>query len=559
MFIVELVIIFAIVLLITIPLGKYLYKIFSYEKTAGEKFFSSIENFIYRLCGVKDDEEMTWKRYAVSFLTLNIIMIILAFIILRLQKYLPFNPTKAGNMNSFLAFNTAISFVTNTNLQHYAGETAISMLAQNIVIIFLMFASAASGIATAAAIMRGISKQHDTLGNFYKDFIRIIIRVLLPISIVLSLIFVSQGVPQTLGKELSYKTLEGTAQTIVTGPVASLEAIKHLGTNGGGFYAANSAHPFENPSPFTDILEIISMMLIPSALIYTFGLMVKNKKHAIIIYSSLLAVFLILCIGGYMAEKSGGLTYSKLGINTSMGNMEGKETRFGAADSSLFGSVTTAFTTGSVNSSHDSFTPLGGAVPMVFMMLNTIFGGAGSGIENIILYAILTVFITGLMVGRTPEYLGNKIETNEVKLSALSILIHPLLILFASALTIVLKLSSAAMTNPGFHGLSQMFYEFTSASANNGSEFAGFIGNTPYMNSLTAIIMFLGRYITIVLLLAIAGSLARKKKTEPSPGTFRTDNPLFGVLFIATLIIVGALTFFPAIILGPISEYLSLV
>lgn len=559
MFIVELVIIFAIVLLITIPLGKYLFKIFSYESTVGEKFFSSIENFIYKLCGVKDDEEMTWKRYAIAFLTLNITMIILAFIILRLQKYLPFNPTKAGNMNSFLAFNTAISFVTNTNLQHYAGETAISMLAQNIVIIFLMFASAASGIATAAAIMRGISKQNDALGNFYKDFTRIIIRVLLPISIVLSIIFVAQGVPQTLGKELSYKTLEGTTQTIVTGPVASLEAIKHLGTNGGGFFAANSAHPFENPSPFTNILEIISMMLIPSTLIYTFGLMVKNKKHAIIIYSSLLAVFLILCIGGYMAEKSGGLTYSKLGINTSMGNMEGKETRFGAADSSLFGSVTTAFTTGSVNSSHDSYTPLGGAVPMILMMLNTIFGGAGTGIENIILYAILTVFITGLMVGRTPEYLGNKIETKEVKLSALSILIHPLLILFASALTIVLKLSGAAMTNPGFHGLSQMFYEFTSASANNGSEFAGFIGNTAYMNAVTAIIMFLGRYITIVLLLAIAGSLAKKKKAEPSPGTFRTDNPLFGVLFVATLIIVGALTFFPAIILGPIAEYLSLI
>lgn len=559
MFYIELIIIFAIAVLISVPLGKYMYKIFSFEKVPGEKFFNSIENFIYRLCGIKEDRDMSWKKYAASFITINVVMIIFAFIILRFQKYLPYNPTNAGNMDTFLAFNTAVSFVTNTNLQHYAGETGISMLSENIVIIFLMFTSVASAIATAAAIMRGISKKSETVGNFYKDFTRIITRVLLPLSVIVTLLLVSQGVPETLGKVLNINTFGGGKQTIITGPVAALESIKHIGNNGGGFYAANSAHPFENPTPFTNLIEMICMMIIPCSLIYCFGLMVKNRKHAVVIFTSLLVLFVILSAGGYIAEKTGGIKYADLNINTALGNMEGKETRFGASDSSLFSSITTAFTTGSVNSMHDSYTPLGGAVPMLFMMLNTIFGGAGSGIENIILYAILTVFITGLMVGRTPEYLGNKIETREVKLAALAILIHPLLILFSSALTIGLKFAASAMTNPSFHGLSQMFYEFTSAAANNGSEFAGFLANTPYFNTITGIIMFLGRYITIILLLAIAGSLAGKTKTEPSPGTFRTDNPLFGVLLVATIIIIGALTFFPAIILGPIAEYLSLV
>lgn len=555
----ELAIIILIVILITKPLGIYLYKIANYENISNGGFFNFLDNFIYKIIGVDKTIGMSWREYSKAFLITNIIMMLAAFIILLIQGVLPYNPTGAHGMNLALAFNTAISFMTNTDLQHYAGESGITYLSQMTIIVFLMFTSAASGIATAFAIMRGIAQKRDNLGNFYVDFIRIITRVLLPFSIVATLALVSQGVPQTLGKVYAAKTLQGGTQTIITGPIAVLESIKHLGTNGGGFFAANSSHPFENPTPFTNIIEILSMMMIPAALVYTFGLMVKNKKHSIVLYVSLMIIFIGLTSLAIFSETHGGKPYTNMVLNNSLGNMEGKETRFGAGDSAIFSGVTTAFTTGSVNSMHDSFTPFGGAVPLTFMMLNTIFGGDGSGIENIILYAILTVFITGLMVGRTPEYLGNKIETREIKLAALSILIHPLLILFASAITIVLGLAGAHITNPGFHGLTQMIYEFTTAAANNGSEFAGFNGNTTYMNTLTGIIMLLGRYVTIVLLIAIAGSMARKTKLEPSPGTFRTDNALFGVLFIAIIMIVGALTFFPALILGPISEFLSLV
>lgn len=552
-------IVILLVILITKPLGIYLYNIASCEDMSRGGFFNVIENYIYKFIGIDKNEGMNWKKYVSAFLTTNLIMAFAAFIILMLQAFLPYNPTGAKGMNLSLAFNTAISFITNTNLQHYAGESGISFLAQMIVIVFLMFTSAASGIATAFAIMRGIAKKRDDLGNFYVDFSRIIIRLLLPLSMVVTLLLVAQGVPQTLGRIETAKTLQGGAQTIITGPIAVLESIKHIGTNGGGFFAANSSHPFENPTPFTNIIEILSMMIIPASLVYTFGLMVGNKKHARVLYTSLMIIFIILTTGAIYAETSAAKPYISTGINNSLGNMEGKETRFGAGDSAIFAGVTTAFTTGSVNSMHDSFSPLGGGVPLTFMMLNTIFGGEGAGIENIILYAILTVFITGLMVGRTPEYLGNKIETKEIKLAALAILIHPLLILFASALTLVLGLAGSHITNPGFHGLTQMIYEFTTSAANNGSEFAGFAGNTDYMNTLTGIVMFIGRYGTIIMLIAIAGSMAKKTKLEPSPGTFKTDNVLFGVLFVATIMIVGALTFFPALILGPIAEFLSLV
>lgn len=555
----ELTIIILIVILITKPLGTYLYKTASYKDISKNSFFNSIDDFIYKIIGVNKTLGMNWWEYSKAFLVTNIVMILIAFVILMLQAILPYNPTRAQGMSLALAFNTAISFMTNTNLQHYAGESGISYLSQMIVIVFLMFTSAASGIASAFAIMRGISQKREDLGNFYVDFTRIITRVLLPLSFVVTLLLVSQGVPQTIGGVQSARTLQGGVQTIITGPVAVLEAIKHIGTNGGGFFAANSAHPFENPNVLTNLIEIISMMIIPAALVYTFGLMSGNKKHSRVLYIALMIIFIGLTSGAIYSEAHGGKPYTSIGINNTLGNMEGKETRNGASDSAIFAGVTTAFTTGSVNSMHDSFTPLGGGVPLTFMMLNTIFGGEGAGIENIILYAILTVFITGLMVGRTPEYLGNKIETKEIKLAALSILIHPLLILFASALTIVTGLAGNHITNPGFHGLTQMIYEFTSAAANNGSEFAGFTGNTAYMNTLTGILMFLGRYITIIMLISIAGSMAKKAKLEPSPGTFRTDNALFGVLFVATIMIVGALTFFPALILGPISEFLSLV
>lgn len=555
----ELTIIVFIIILITKPLGIYLYKIANYKNLSEGSFFNSIDNFIYKIIGVDKTAGMTWREYSKAFLITNLLMILVSFIILIAQAILPYNPTAAKGMSLSLAFNTAISFMTNTNLQHYAGENGITFLSQMIVVVFLMFTSAASGIASAFAIMRGIAQKREDLGNFYIDFTRIITRLLLPFSIIITLILVSQGVPQTLGGTQIAKNLQGGIQSIITGPIAVLESIKHIGTNGGGFFGANSAHPFENPSQVTNIIEMLSMMMIPAALIYTFGLMVGSKKHSRVLYISLMIVFISITSLGIYSEVHGGKPYTTIGINNSLGNMEGKETRFGASDSAIFAGVTTAFTTGSVNSMHDSYTPLGGGVPLTFMMLNTIFGGDGAGIENIILYAILTVFITGLMVGRTPEYLGNKIETKEIKLAALAILVHPLLILFASAITIVSGLAGAHITNPGFHGLTQMIYEFTSAAANNGSEFAGFAGNTNYMNTLTGILMFLGRYLTIMMLMAIAGSMSKKTKLEPSPGTFKTDNALFGVLFIGIIVIVGALTFFPALILGPISEFLSLV
>jgi len=547
------------VILITKPLGTYLYKTANYNDMSKGGLFNSIDNFIYKVIGVDKTAGMSWREYSIAFLITNLIMIVAVFIILMIQGILPYNPTGAKSMSLALAFNTAISFMTNTNLQHYAGESGITYLSQMVVVVFLMFTSAASGIATAFAIMRGIAEKRDNLGNFYVDFTRIITRVLLPLSIVITLVLVSQGVPQTMGGIQKVATLQGGTQSIITGPVAVMESIKHIGTNGGGFFGANSAHPFENPTPITNVLEILSMMIIPAALVYTFGLMVGNKKHSRVLYISLMVIFIGLTSAGIYSEAHGGKPYTTMALNNSLGNMEGKETRFGAGDSAIFAGVTTSFTTGSVNSMHDSFTPLGGGVPLTFMMLNTVFGGEGAGLENIILYAILTVFITGLMVGRTPEYLGNKIETKEIKFAALAILVHPLLILFASAVTIVLGLANVHITSPGFHGLTQMIYEFTTATANNGSEFAGFAGNTPYMNTLTGILMFLGRYITIIMLLAIAGSMSKKTKLEPSPGTFRTDNALFGVLFVSIIMIVGALTFFPALILGPISEFLSLV
>ncbi|KHO63146.1 potassium ABC transporter ATPase [Thermoanaerobacter sp. YS13] len=556
---IELFVMIVIIAFLTKPFGTYMYKIFEYKPMKLDKVFLPVENFIYKLSGINAQEEMDWKKYALSFLLVNTVMMIIGYIILRIQGFLPLNPTGVKNMESSLAFNTAISFMTNTNLQHYAGENGITFLSQMIVIIFLMFTSAASGLVTAAAIMRGLGKKTKLLGNFYADFVRVTVRLLLPISMVVTLILVWQGVPQTFTGKIAVDTLEGGRQTIITGPVAVLESIKHLGTNGGGFFGANSSHPFENPTWFTNMIEMILMMLLPASLIYTYGLMINNKKHALVLYISLFVIFILLAVGAVYAESHPGAAYSKLHIDgTPYGNYEGKEVRFGVSQSALFATVTTAFTTGSVDSMHDSYTPLGGAVPLILMMLNTIFGGDGAGLQNIIMYAMLTVFLTGLMVGRTPEYLGRKIETKEIKLIAIAILVHPFLILFSSALTVMLKVGVSSVTNPLYHGLTQVLYEFSSAAANNGSEFAGFIGNTVFMNIMTGLVMFFGRYITIILMLAVAGSMAEKIPAPPSPGTFRTDNVIFGTIFIAVVLIVGALTFFPAVILGPISEFLSM-
>lgn len=542
--------------LIIIPLGKYVYKVIDMQKGTADLFFDAIDNFIYKIAGIKK-EEMNWKQYLMSLIIVNGVMAIFAYVIFRIQNVLPLNPNGIKSMEQSLSFNTAISFITNTNLQDYAGESGLSYLSQMIGITFLMFTSAASGLSAAAVFIRIIIGRK-TAGNYFVDLTRIITRILLPLSVAVSLILIFQGVPQTLSHNQTITTIEGKYQDIALGPVASLEAIKQIGTNGGGFFNANSAHPFENPTPITNLIEILSMMAIPGALVIAFGHMIKNKKQAWVLFASMSVLFIIALTVCYSAEKAGNPMISSLGINQSMGNMEGKEIRFGVPESSLFTTVTTAFTTGAVNNMHDSLMPLSGMAALWQMMLNSVFGGKGVGFMNIIMYAILTVFLAGLMVGRTPEFLGKKIEGREMKLIALTILIHPLLILISTAIALTTKQGLAAISNPGFHGFSQVLYQYSTAAANNGSAFAGMSVNTPYWNTTTGIVMFFGRYLSMIILAAVAASLAAKRTVPEGPGTFRTDNRQFVFLLIAIVLIIGALTFFPALALGPIAEHLTL-
>lgn len=555
--VIQILVTLAIVLAIVIPMGKYIYKVISGEKCFADPVMDKIDNFIYGITGIKK-EEMTWKQYALALIFTNIVMTLFVYVIFRLQKYLGLNPNKAGNMEQSLSFNTAISFMTNTNLQDYSGESGLSYLSQMAAITFMMFTSAATGFAAAAAFMRGIAGRTKTVGNFFVDIVRIITRIFLPLCIVITLLLVWQGVPQSLSSNQTITTIENKLQDIPLGPVATLEAIKHIGTNGGGFFGANSAHPFENPTPLSNLIEIISMMLLPASLVYSFGLMLKNKKQAWAIFAAMAILFTISLPVCYYAELSGNPVLSSVGLNQSMGNMEGKEVRFGIAESSLFTTVTTAFTTGSVNNMHDSLTPLGGMVAMGQMMLNVVFGGKGVGFMNMLMYAILAVFLCGLMVGRTPEFLGKKIEGKEIKLIAIAILVHPIIILIPTAVAIMIPQGLAGITNPGFHGLSQILYQFTTSAANNGSGFEGLADNTVFWNTTTGIVMFIGRYLSIILLLAVCGSLASKKEVPVSTGTFKTDNALFTVIVVAVVIIVGALTFFPALSLAPIAEQLTL-
>ncbi len=547
-----------IFILLIIPIGKYLYYVGTGEKSVGDRFFNPIDNFIFKICGINKEEEMSWKKYVLTLVIVNGVMTFIAFLVLRTQSFLFLNPNKIGNMEQSLTFNTVISFITNTNLQDYSGESGLSYLSQMTVITFFMFTSAATGFSAALAFMRGIIGKKKTMGNFFVDLVRVTTRVLLPFSIIVTILLVSQGVPQTFSGNHTVATIEGKFQDIALGPVASLEAIKHIGTNGGGFFGANSAHPFENPTPMSNLIEMLSMMILPGALVYSFGLMLKNKKQAWSIFSAMSILFLIGLPICYLAEKSGNPIFAHLGLNNIMGNMEGKEIRFGISGSALFTTVTTAFTTGSVNNMHDSLMPLGGAVPLVNMMLNVVFGGKGVGFMNMIMYAMLTVFLCGLMVGRTPEFLTKKLEGKEIKLIALAIIIHPLLILMFSALALILPQGIAGISNQGFHGLTQIIYQFTSSAANNGSGFEGMADNTIFWNTTTGIVMFLGRYLSIIILLAVAGSLASKKAVPVTYGTFKTDNAMFTITLVSIVLIIGALTFFPAIALGPIAEHLTL-
>ncbi|PEZ78859.1 potassium-transporting ATPase subunit KdpA [Bacillus sp. AFS017274] len=552
----QIVVVLAIAVILAVPLAKYLTSVYSLEITKQDRIFGSMERYIYKLSGIKT-HDMTWQQYAKALLLSNLVMFFISYMILRFQGELPGNPSDVDGMEPLLAFNTAASFLTNTNLQHYSGESGLSYLSQMAVIIFLMFTTPATGLSMCMAFFRGLTGQRN-LGNFYVDLIRTITRVLLPLSILIGLILVSQGVPQTFSPTAIATTLEGATQNIARGPVAALESIKHIGTNGGGFFGVNSAHPFENPNGFTNVLEIISMFLIPAALPLTFGYMARNKKQGWILFSAM-GLMLLLFLGmTYFNEKNGNPSLEQIGLSQENGSMEGKEVRFGVAQSALFTSITTAATTGSVNNMHDTLTPLGSIAPLAMMMVNCVFGGEGVGTINILMYSIMAVFLAGLMVGRTPEFLGKKIEGQEMKLIAIAILLHPLIILVPSAIALATQMGSAAISNPGFHGISQVVYEFTSSAANNGSGFEGLGDNTPFWNISTGLVMLFGRYFSMFAMIAVAGSLLVKKRVPETMGTFKTDNGTFLVILLATVLIIGALTFFPIMALGPIAEWLTI-
>ena len=566
----EIILFLAVFLAVILPVGKYLYLIATDQKTFCDPVFNRLDNAIYRICGI-DDSNMGWKRYTLALVATNAAMVFIGYLILRMQFIPLFNPNGIGSMEASLSFNTIISFMTNTNLQHYSGESGLSYLSQMTVIIYMMFTSAATGGAAVMAFVRGISGRGTGIGNFYRDLVRNTTRVLLPLAIIVGLVLVSQGCPQNFSSNVTVQTIEGTNQDIAMGPIASLVSIKHLGTNGGGFLGANSTTPFENPNVFTSMLEMLSMMLLPGAFIVMFGLMVRDRRRektgrnsfglgseARPVFAVMFAIFLIGLTTCYMSELAGNPRLEQVGLSQDMGSMEGKELRFGIAQSSLFTTVTTAFTTGTVNNMHDTLTPLGGMVPLVNMMLNFVFGGEGVGLINMLMYVVLTVFICGLMVGRTPEYLARKIEGREMKLAALCIIIHPLLILGFSALAVAVPDGLAGITNPGPHGLTQVLYEFSSSAANNGSGFEGLADNSLFWNVTTGLAMFFGRYLSIVLALAIAGSLLAKQTVSESVGTLRTDSLTFTISLFMVTVIIAALTFFPALILGPVAEHMIL-
>ncbi len=584
---VQLILTIILYLIMVVPVGVYVYHIAAGKRTFADPVFNRVDNVIYKVSGIKSDKGMNWKTYALALLGTNAVMILVGYIILRIQSIGFLNPNGIGNMEESLSFNTIISFMTNTNLQHYSGESGLSYLSQMLVITFMMFVSAASGYAACIAFIRGLAgKSKDNVGNFFVDLVRITTRVLLPFSLVGGMLLVWQGVPQNFTGNVVVDTLEGAKQIIAMGPVAALEIIKHLGTNGGGFLGANSSTPIENPTILSNLIELYSMMLLPGACVITFGKMVRDRKRDMhkdeeaelagksgirksltvwmygregrTIFAAMGIIFLIGLGVCYWAETQGNPALEEIGLSQSMGSMEGKEVRFGIAQSAMFTTTTTSFTTGTVNNMHDTLTPLGGMIPLLHMMLNVVFGGKGVGLMNMIMYAILAVFICGLMIGRTPEYLGKKIEGREMKLTALCIIIHPFLILTFSAIAVATQAGLEGITNPGFHGLSQVLYEYSSSAANNGSGFEGLADNTLFWNVTTGLAMFFGRYLSIVIQLAIAGSLMKKRFVNDSVGTLHTDTASFAVILVFVVYIFAALTFFPVLALGPIAEHLTL-
>ncbi len=583
----------AVLVALAYPLAIYLARLADSSALSG--IAGKFERGLYRVAGVDPAAEMSWPRYAIALLSFNVLGVIAVYLAQRLQAWLPWNPQAVANVSPDSSFDTAVSFVTNTNWQGYAGESTMSYFTQAVALAGQNFFSAATGMAVAFALIRGFARRSaQGIGNFWVDLTRIVLYVLLPLSVLLAVIFMAQGIIQNFSayrdvtplESLTYtqpqldaagqplkddqgnaltQTLTTHTQTLAMGPVASQEAIKMLGTNGGGFFNANSAHPFENPTPFTNFVQMIAMLLIPAALCFTFGRMVGDWRQGWAVFGAMAAIFIVMVIVEVWAEQQGNPLLTPLGVDETHialqagGNMEGKETRFGIVSSALFTVITTSASCGAVNAVHDSLTPLGGLVPMWLIQLGeVVFGGVGSGLYGMLIFAIMAVFIAGLMIGRTPEYIGKKIESFEMKMTSIVILVTPFLVLVGAAIAVMTEAGKAGVFNPGAHGFSEILYALSSAANNNGSAFAGLSANTPFYNSLLAVAMWFGRFAFIVPVLAIAGSLAKKKRIEPTVGTLPTHGPLFVALLVGTVVLVGALTYVPALALGPVIEHLQL-
>ncbi|MDP2386956.1 MAG: potassium-transporting ATPase subunit KdpA [Bacteroidota bacterium] len=552
---------FLLTVVLAIPLGKYIAKVFSGEKTLLD-FLAPVERFIFRICGIDVNKQMTWKQHLLALLAINMLWFVYAFVMLLTQGSLFLNPDGNPSMSPDLSFNTAISFLVNCNLQHYSGETGLTYLTQLGVITFLQFVSAATGIAALVVVFNTMREQSkDGLGNFFDIFLKSLTRILIPISIVIATLLVISGTPSSFDGKDIVRTLEGETVQVSRGPAAGMIAIKHLGTNGGGWFGVNSAHPLENPNYFTNVVEMISQVLLPIALIFAMGYYIKRKKLAYVIFGVMTFGMLMFLIPTMIAETNGNPAIAKMGIDQSLGSMEGKEVRFGSQASAYWSIVTTVISTGSVNSMHDSSMPVSNTMQLLGMMTNAFYGGCGVGILNYYIFMIIAVFISGLMVGRTPEFLGRKIEAREMKIATIIALLHPFLILVGTAFSsyVFTKDTSVGwLNNPGYHGYSEMLYEYTSAAANNGSGMEGLGDNNWFWNISTGFVLILGRFLPIIGPVAIAGILANKKIIPESAGTLRTDTGIFGVMTYAVIMILAALAFFPALVLGPLSEYFTL-
>ena len=548
---------------LAVPLGRYIGKVYEGDRTWPDRLFNPVDKMFFRLGGIDPKKEMNWKQHLIALLTINLVWFILSMFVLMNMSWLPLNPDSNPSMSADLAFNTSVSFVTNTNLQHYSGETGLSYLGQMILMLW-QFISAAAGMAICAVVFIAMKERTtEKLGNFYNLFVRSATRILLPLAIVVALILAFNGTPMNYEGKAQYVSLQGDTVNVSRGPAAAMVAIKQLGTNGGGYYGPNSAHPLENPNYFTNIVENLSIILIPIAMVFALGYIIKRRKFAWMVFAVMTIGFFLLLGNAVYNEMRGNPMIAKMGISQPLGSMEGKEVRFGPAASAYWGVTTTVTSNGSVNSMHDSFTPLAGMSALLGMMINSFYGGVGVGYLNFYIFIIIAVFISGLMVGRTPEFLGKKIEAKEMKIAAIIALLHPLLILAGTALSSYLYAHNPTeyagwLNNPGNHGFSEMLYEFSSSSANNGSGFEGLGDNTPFWNIACGTVMLLARYLPIIGPVAIAGILARKKYIPESAGTLKTDTSTFGIMVFAVIFIVAALSFFPALTLGPIAEYFGM-